>query len=96
MTKHRAFVVGLGLAAIVISGLYPPWIQQIRQVNSTITLASYGWLWSPPFGSATIGDVVIDWQRVLITWAVIAAATACLFILMPYLAKIPSISKGKE
>ena len=93
MTKHRAFVVGLGLAAIVISGLYPPWIQQVEQRNyPTITLASYGWLWSPPSGG--IGVLVIDWERLLITWAVIAAATACLFILMPHLAKIPSKAKG--
>lgn len=81
MSRHRAIVIGLGLAAVVISGLYPPWIHQVRQ----LAVASYGWLWSPPFD--TYGYYAIDWQRLLLTWAIIAAATTGLFILMPYLAK---------
>jgi hypothetical protein len=87
MSKNRAFVVVLGLAVIVVSGLYLPWLARSTldgNVYVVRTNESYAWLWSPPrIGQAA----VIDWQRLLITWAVIAAAATCLFILMPYLVK---------
>jgi len=96
MSKNRAFVVVLGLAVIVFSGLYPPWIQQIvgSAQQMPMTIARYGWLWSPPFENV-YGNVGVDWQRLLITWVLIAAATTCLFILMPYLAK-SSAPKGRD
>jgi hypothetical protein len=96
MSKQRAIIVVLGLAAIVVSGLYPPWLWQLTgsvpgggSVMMRISDApgrdtSYAWLWTPPAGNIYTVSV-IDWQRLLLTWAVIAAATTCLFILMPYL-----------
>ena len=89
-------IVVLGLAAIVLSGLYPPWLWQcmggtladgsvIRITDELGRDASYAWLWTPPRPGTIYTVSVIDWQRLLLTWAVIAAATTCLFILMPYL-----------
>jgi hypothetical protein len=58
-----------GVCAVVLTGLYPPWVQTFYRARMKRP-AGYSLLFTPPQVSG--GGVEIDWSRLLLQWILIA------------------------
>ncbi len=87
MNKAQKVVLGVGIGAIALMGLFPPWnlTFAVRGLHST-TPAGYALISEPPALSpdkdARFYTVSIDIPRLLIQWAIVAAVTGGLVLLI--------------
>ncbi len=75
MNKKQLIVMWVGIAAIVITGIYPPWMTANPQGGNYIA-AGYGFILNPPhFRGQELWRGRIDFPHLLAQWAMFAVVT---------------------
>jgi len=69
MSREQKIALWVGVALIVLAGLFPPWIY-LKNKHSVPQPADFGLLFWPPLESTSI-----DISRLLVIWATIAVVT---------------------
>ena len=91
MDSYKRNALFVGLAVTVIMGLWPPWTATIETTNTHIRHdAGYSFIGDPPPPPESLTDrfrrefvsVRVDVGRLLIQWAVVAAATGALALVV--------------
>jgi len=79
LMRHRMVII-FGVLALVLSGLFPPWIYTFNPpgARSTENPAGYHLIFDPPPRARKnkLAGVQIDYMRLLIQWAMIGAIVA--------------------
>lgn len=68
----------LGIAVMVVLGMYPPWVSVFPVLAGHVTATrpiGYAWLFSSPPPSNENG-LAIDLARLLVEWAIVGLLTA--------------------
>ena len=68
-TRLQLTCIGGAICAVVLTGLYPPWMQTFYRARMTRP-TGYSLLFTPAHVSG--GGVEVDWSRLLLQWILIA------------------------
>ena len=81
MNKKQKTCLLIGITAIVVMGLYPPWVLETKElwagkVKYTLEPGPYSWIGDPP-----VTAKFIDLYRLCVQFFVVAVVTAGLIII---------------
>ena len=81
MNRKQKTFLWIGIAVIVLMGIFPPWISKVEILNSTNQRnAGYGCILNPPTTNSPTWYVRIDTSRLSVQWVVIAVITSGLIL----------------